>query len=448
MYKKIMAILISLVLLTACAAGHTESQNSVPSKTDTAKTQILSLKDNFDERSVSLISDDFLSWLSDTFGAEVLIKIRDTAKSGGFSYADWHRITGNTAVVLTDMYSGALDANSSNFRSDIKVIASTESKTTIRIVGDVSFADNWKIIPAMENRGKGIYGVLSEETVALLKESDIFLANNEFTYSTRGTPIAGKAYTFRADPSRVSLMHDIGADIVSLANNHAYDFGADAFADTLTTLREADIPYIGGGKNIAEAAKPFYFIVGGRKYAFSAATKAEKNILTPEAGENTSGVMRTYDPSKYIEVIKNAEQQCDYNIAYVHWGAEGSHQIEAGLYEMGAQFIDAGADIVVGAHAHILQGIQYYNGVPIVYNLGNFIFNSQTIDTGILEINISSSGAAFYKFIPAIQKNCYTELVHGDEKARILDFMESLSIGVAFDTEGFFSEKTQAALIE
>ncbi len=441
MQKKIIAVLLMLFFLTGCSGKNPEKNNITKNEVSAAKSEVLSLIGSLDEYSKELISADFLDWLCAKFGDETLFKLCETLEKNTFSQNTWHNITGNTAIVLNDMYSGALDKESHNYKDNIKVIENTKDNTVIRIVGDVSFADNWKIAPAIESRGKGIYGVLSKETVDILKGADIFLLNNEFTYSSRGTPLAGKAYTFRAAPSRVNLMHEIGADIVSLANNHAYDYGADAFSDTLETLKNANIPYIGGGKNIAEAMKPYYFIVNGRKYAFSAATKAEKNILTPAAEENSSGVLRTYEPAKYIEVIEAAEKECDYNIAYLHWGQEGSHKIEDGLYEMGAKFIDAGADIVVGAHAHVLQGIQYYKGVPIVYNLGNFLFNAKTIDTGILEINILNDGTPEYKFIPAIQENCYTQVVNGDEKARILSFMENLSIGVEFDSKGTFSEQ-------
>lgn len=440
MYRRFFALFLSLILLAGCSGKNTSSNAESKEELSQMSSDILSLSGELDGYSAELISADFLDWLRDEMGGEVLLALRESIANGEFSIDDWHSITGNSAFVLHDMYTGVLDKTAPNYRDDIKVMEPSGDNTVIRIVGDVSFADNWKIIPAMESRGKGIFGVLSEETVELLRNADIFLANNEFTYSTRGTPLSNKAFTFRAAPKRVNHMKEIGTDIVSLANNHAYDYGSDAFSDTLQILSAADIPYIGGGENIEEASKPYYFIVNGRKYAFSAATRAEKNILTPAATENSSGVLRTYDPTEYIEVIKSAEMECDYNIVYVHWGAEGSHQIEDGLYEMGQKFIDAGADIVIGAHAHILQGIQFYNGVPIVYNLGNFIFNSETIDTGILEINISYDGMPTYKFIPAIQKDCYTELVDGEEKERILEFMESLSVDVVFDKDGIFIE--------
>lgn len=444
MVKRITALLIMVAIcISGYAAvwmidggGNVTSQTSEIPQQESVTLQL----DLLDAESKKFATQEFVDWIKSEFGPDAIKKLHNLLLSGEMSVDRWYDITGNSAIVLQDMYSGALDPNSPNYRSDIRVIETDREDTVIRIVGDVSFADNWKIAPKLDQRKKGIYGVLSEKTVSLLRDADVFLLNNEFTYSNRGKPLANKYYTFRAAPERVEHLKEMGADIVSLANNHAYDYGADAFADTLQTLKKAGIPYIGGGKDASEAAKPFYFIVNGRKYAFSAATKAEKFILTPEAKENSSGVMRTYDPTKYLKVVRVAEQQCDYNIVYLHWGTEGSHKIADGQYEMAKQFINAGADIVVGAHAHVLQGIQYYKDVPIVYNLGNFIFNAKTMDSGILEISISKQGSPSYRFLPAIQKDCYTRVVEGEEKARILKFMKELSVGVTFDQNGAFKK--------
>ncbi len=442
MRKRVGIILLCVLLLAGCSTETVDGNTTAPSqptvsREEDVKVNILSHADTLTVSSSDLFTLSFLEFLEQQFGATVLQTLHDELERGTFTDDRWYTLTGNTAAVLRDLYSGALDKDSPNYRSDITVIESEGKETTIRIVGDVSFADNWHIAPKIGQNG--VLDVMSEETLELLKSADIFLANNEFTYSTRGKPL-NKAYTFRAHPDNVQYMLDIGADVVSLANNHAYDYGADAFEDTLNTLAGVQLPYIGAGRNMEEAAKPHYFIVNGRKYAFSAATRAEKTIRTPEAGENSSGVMRTYDATQYLETIKSAEQECDYNIVYVHWGAEGSHQIEDGLYEMGCQYIDAGADIVIGAHAHVLQGIQFYNNVPIVYNLGNFLFNAYNIDTGVLEITISDVGIPSYRFVPAKQRYSSVKLVHDTEKQRILTLMDELSIGVQFDGDGYFKE--------
>ena len=442
MRKTALSLLLCMALLVGCSEHTAPSDTAVTTTSPTqskedVKEDLFTFLRKSNDASLSWITRPFLDFLEQEFGESTVSALYETMKQGTFTAETWHELTGNTAVVLQDMYSGALDPEHPNYRSDITVLRSKDDETTIRVVGDISFADNWHIAPKIGQNG--VLDVMSEETLELLKSADILLVNNEFTYSTRGKPL-NKAYTFRAHPDNVQYMLDIGADVVSLANNHAYDYGADAFEDTLNTLAGVQLPYIGAGRNKEEAAKPHYFIVNGRKYAFSAATRAEKTIRTPEAGENSSGVMRTYDATQYLETIKSAEQECDYNIVYVHWGAEGSHQIEDGLYEMGCQYIDAGADIVIGAHAHVLQGIQFYNNVPIVYNLGNFLFNAYNIDTGVLEITISDVGIPSYRFVPAKQRYSSVKLVHDTEKQRILTLMDELSIGVQFDDDGYFKE--------
>ena len=446
MCKKTVALLIALCFsvtaFCSCGNNHVTSHTMNDSELcTTAKAEILEkYKDAFDEKSASLVSADFLDWIQSSFGNDSIINLHSALADGTFTAETWHEITGSTAAVLECFYTGMLDPESPNYRSNIRVIGNDDGETVIRITGDLSLADNWLIMPQYDSRGKGLEGVLSPETIGLLQSADITLINNEFCYSRRGTPLKNKMYTFRADTSRVSILNELGIDIVSLANNHAYDYGADAFTDTMQTLSEANIAYIGGGSNLDEAFKPFYFITGGRKIAFAAATKAEKYRLTPQATEDSSGVLLTYDPELYTKVIENAAAESDYCIAYVHWGLEGSHEIEEGLREMGAAFIDAGADIVVGAHAHLLQGIEFYNGKPIVFNLGNFLFNAKTMDSGILELSAGNDGIFNYRFIPCIQSGCYTETVSGDESRRILDFLASMSDGVAFDNNGYFRE--------
>lgn len=394
----------------------------------------------FDEKSKSIVDADFIDWLGAKYDENRLVMLRDKLIDGSFSYGDWHEIMGNSLNVLKSYYLGETDPQSPNYNANIKRISSDGINTVIRVVGDVSLAENWAISEAYDERKAGLNSILSSNVVNYFNAADIMLVNNEFAYSTRGTPL-NKAYTFRADPSRVNILKELGVDIVSLANNHAYDYGPDAFADTLATLDSAGISYIGAGKNIDEAKKPTYFIVNGYKFAFTAATRAEKNIVTPAATENSSGVLRTYDPTEYLGVISEAAEKSDYCIAYVHWGAEGSHDIEAGLPEMGAKFIDAGADIVIGAHAHVLQGIEFYKGKPIVYNLGNFIFNGKTMETGILEITANRNLEMTYRFIPCLQNNCYTKTLSGDDAIEVLKMMKHYSKNVSFYESFKFLEK-------
>lgn len=288
---------------------------------------------------------------------------------------------------------------------------------TISIVGDISLADNWEVIPQYDSRGKGVKGILSDEVLKIMRGSDYMVANNEFTISNRGSQTPGKRYTFRAKPERLSIYNDMGVDLVTLANNHVYDFGPLAFSDMLESLEAAKIPYVGAGRNLGAAKKPYYLTLpDGYRVAFVNATRAAEGggvIYTPGATATTGGVFLCLNPTELIETIKEAKANSDYVIAVIHWGTEGSHQLEWVQKTTAKEYLKAGADIIVGGHAHTLQGIDYNGGKPIIYNLGDFIFNNGTEDTGILQIKFLARGGVKFYFLPGQQSNVYTSLLSG-----------------------------------
>ena len=293
---------------------------------------------------------------------------------------------------------------------------------TISIVGDVSLADNWEIMPLYDSRGKGVNGILSDEVLKTMRESDFMVANNEFTVSNRGTKTPGKRYTFRAKPERLAIYDDMGVDLVTLANNHVYDFGPLAFNDMLDSFDAIKMPYVGAGRNLDEAKKPYYLTLpNGYRVAFVNATRAAEGggrIFTPGATATTGGVLLCLDNTEFINSIKEAKANSDYVIAIIHWGTELSHRLEQVQKTTAIDYLNAGADIIVGGHAHTLQGIDYNNGKPIIYNLGDFIFNNGTEDTGIFQIKFLAEGGVKFYFLPGQQKDVFTSLLSGDSRTR------------------------------
>ena len=312
---------------------------------------------------------------------------------------------------------------------------------TLGFAGDICFADPEQVMVRYREKGNDISKCIDPEYIKIMNSMDIMWINNEFCYSDRGTPMPGKAWTFRSDPKNVSILKDLGVDIVGLANNHCFDYGEDAFFDTLTTLKNAGIPYIGAGKNIKEASSPVYLEAGGIKIAYVAATRAEKYILTPEAGENSPGVLRCYDTKRFVEEIKEARANADYVIALPHWGTERSTVLEKAQTSSGREYIDAGADVVIGAHSHCLQGVEFYKGKPIAYSLGNFWFDDSTEDTMVLEVDITGTkGSPLNTTLtihPGTQKDLTTTMAGSDkERTRILSYMESISNNIKIDSTG------------
>lgn len=285
---------------------------------------------------------------------------------------------------------------------------------TIDMTGDINLADNWNTMEYYAQQANGIYDCIDQELIRKMQQADLTWANVEFSISDRGEPMAGKYYTFRADPSHVSILQELGIGLANLANNHVYDYGRDAFEDTLRCLSEHGIPYVGAGMDAKEAQQPYDIEIDGKTVACVSATRAEKNILTPEAGEHTPGVFRCYDMEKLLETVREAKQQADFVIVYVHWGTEYSETLESVQTEDAHALAEAGADVVVGAHPHCLQGVEYYEGVPILYSLGNYWFNEKTLDTALLQLHFSGDDTEQHlevQMIPAKQENHVTRML-------------------------------------
>ena len=416
---KVGRIVVAVTLIVGLILG---SYYFINKKNLNNKIDNLEDKINIDEVISKIISysnnevdELFLKWILDNYGEDILVELEQEF-SLEYTNDIWRDVVGESFIVLNDKYNGLLMSS-----DNIKVADTGNGR--ISFVGDVSLADNWYIMPKYDERAKGIYGILSEDVVDIMKSSSVMVANNEFTISDRGAKMPKKYYTFRGSPNRLSVYEEMGVDLVTLANNHVYDFGIDAFNDTLSSLKKYNLPYIGAGHNLEEAMKPYYFIVNGYKVAFVNATRAEKFILTPGAGADIPGVLRCYDPTNFIKVINDAKKVSDYVVALVHWGREDSTVLEEVQLTTSKQYIEAGADLIVGTHAHNLQGIDFYNGKPIIYNLGDFIFNNEIKDTGIFQIKMKFNKDLEYYFIPCLEKDEYTKTLEGTEKQRVINNM-------------------------
>lgn len=315
---------------------------------------------------------------------------------------------------------------------------------TICFAGDINLDEKWDTTLFMDSQENGIYGCISQELIEYMNEADIMCLNNEFTYSTGGAPLEGKAYTFRAMPERVEVLHQLGVDAVTLANNHIYDYGKEALLDTFAVLEEAEIPYFGAGRNLEQAMSPLYIEVAGKTVALVGASRAEKYKMTPQATETEPGILRCYDTELYREAIAEAKANADFCIAFVHWGTEYSYDLEQVQLDTGKEYLDAGADAVIGAHSHCLQGLEYYDGRPIVYSLGNYWFNAKTLDTMLVQLHFSGNdqGSSLQvEIVPAVQSGCRTTYAaEEEERRRIFDFLESISVNVEITDQGIVRE--------
>lgn len=233
-----------------------------------------------------------------------------------------------------------------------------------------------------------------------IREADIAFANLESPVSTRGTD-QGSVYSFRANPESLQGMKYAGFDLVSIANNHMFDWGSDAFVDTMAHLRAYDIDFVGGGLTQEEAHDFKEFKVGDDKFCFFAFTEfALKNPRKENPG------MAYLDQDWANEAIRDAKEKggCEVVTVSIHWGNE--YETASSNYQkvFARGFIDAGALLVIGHHPHVLQEIEEYKGGLIAYSLGNFIFDQNfsedTQRSVILSVFVDKGRIKSYSSLP------------------------------------------------
>ncbi|MCL2717199.1 MAG: CapA family protein [Lachnospiraceae bacterium] len=304
--------------------------------------------------------------------------------------------------------------------------------------GDILFDSYYAVMANAIKRGNTVDAAFSDDLLEIMREADVMMLNNEFTYTTRGAPFPEKLFTFRAKPETASWLNDMGVNLVSLANNHTFDYGEISLLDTLDTLEAYGVPYVGAGRNIEEAAAPVYFIISDIKIAFIAATQIERfhNPDTRGATETLPGVFRFLNNERLLYTIAEARENSDFVVVFLHWGSERATEPDWSQLEQSLKIAAAGADLIVGAHPHVLQEITVHGNTPVAYSLGDFWFSSRTVDTGLLEAIFDVNGLKSLRFIPALQHNCFTSLLHDGEKIRVLDIMRNLSPRVNIDDDG------------
>jgi len=245
-----------------------------------------------------------------------------------------------------------------------------------------------------------------------LTGNDLVLANLEgsFTdYKPRKLDPNNTSFTF--DPKLVSVLAENKFNILNLANNHVQDFGKDGFKQSQAYLDSAGISHFGDFYNEGPAV-----------------IKEIRGIKIAFIGYNEFG-----DPStkSTIKKIKENASQVDYTVVYTHWGAEYQTDFWPGCQEKGRQFIDAGADIVLGSHPHVVQPIEIYEGKPIFYSLGNFVFDqifSPEVRHGLAVRMVFAKDGVEFSIDSTEMKNFQVNLASEEKNAEVLSWLAKKSI--------------------
>lgn len=308
---------------------------------------------------------------------------------------------------------------------------------TINFVGDIQFSG--KVAELLEKNG---YDYPFAKLGNLFKEDDLTIGNLETPVTLGGTGAADKTYVYKSSPKALEAMASAGFDSVNLANNHILDQGIEGLVDTLTYLEQYGIAHTGAGMNRDEAYAPAYLERKGMKIALLGFSRVVPETSWKAEG-NRAGVAETYDSTGAVKAIQEARQKADLVIVVAHWGEERVSTPNNDQTRLAHEFVDAGADLVIGGHPHVLQGVEYYKGKWIAYSTGNFIFSKSTTEetwkTAVFQASCSKDAKCSMKVIP-YEAGLGQAIPMVDQANKLLlEQMTQLSPGVRFDANGFAS---------
>ena len=242
-----------------------------------------------------------------------------------------------------------------------------------------------------------------------LSAADVTIVNLETSIGTSGEP-EPKRFTFQAPPVAFEALAAVGVDVVTMANNHAMDFGVEGFSDTLAAIAgDPPLAVIGVGSNTAEAFAPAVVEVKGTTIAVFGAHSADDPTADPTehwaAGEDSPGVAIARDPTRLVTAVRGARDMADVVVVFMHWGIQGERCPSRSQMTTARALSDAGADVVVGSHAHVVQGTGLLDDTYVAYGLGNFVWynpgSGAASTTGLLTVTVDDGSVVEESWAPA-----------------------------------------------
>ena len=275
----------------------------------------------------------------------------------------------------------------------------TGEPVTLAFGGDVHFEG------AIESRLSANPATTFGPIANVLKRADLAVVNLETAITERGTP-APKDFTFRAPPSALTALKSAGVDVATMANNHGQDFGLVGLRDSLAAAKAAKFPVVGVGRNADEAYRAHLVTVKGQRIAVIGATQVLDSSLAAAwtAGEDKPGMASAYEEATLLAAVKAARAAADTVVVDLHWGRELVNCPIDRQRALAPKLVAAGADVVVGSHAHLLLGGGYLRGAYVHYGLGNFVFYSRggvTAQSGVLLLTTQGRAITASRWVPA-----------------------------------------------
>lgn len=258
----------------------------------------------------------------------------------------------------------------------------------------------------------------------VLADADAAVVNLETAITVAGDP-QPKQYTFRAPPQALAALRAAGVDAVSLANNHGMDFGVSGLHDTLAAEESSGLPILGAGTDEDEAFEPWRTTLQGIDVSVLAATDVldSSAIATWTAGPGVPGLASAKDPARLLAAVEAERERADVVVVFLHWGVERQTCPTARQQELARLLADAGVDVLVGSHAHVLQPQDMLGSTSVHFGLGNFLWYARggpSARTGVATVTVSRDGVVDTGWHPATIVAGRPQLAEGaDRRSRV-----------------------------
>jgi hypothetical protein len=264
----------------------------------------------------------------------------------------------------------------------------------------------------------------------VLRRADLAVVNLETAITERGTP-AAKDFTFRAPPAALTALKGAGVDVATMANNHGLDFGPVGLRDSLAAAEGARFPVVGIGRDADEAYRAYVTTVKGQRIAVIGATQVLDSNLAAAwtAGDGKPGMASAYQEARLLAAVRAVRASADTVVVDLHWGRELVNCPIDRQRALAPKLVAAGADVVVGSHAHILLGGGYLRGAYVDYGLGNFVFYARggpTAQSGVLLLTLRGRAVTASRWVPAIISNGIPIPLQGAQATQAVASWQSL----------------------
>jgi poly-gamma-glutamate synthesis protein (capsule biosynthesis protein) len=326
-----------------------------------------------------------------------------------FNYQQFSEIQSNLKILNNELSNFASKEDFSLKSKEVSLIA----------VGDIMLSRT----VAKKIKANGDLNFPFLKTAEFLRSGDIVFGNLECPI-TAGREIQSGEMIFHANPGVEQALAKAGFSILSLANNHSMNFNVKGIEDTFKYLSNVNIKYVGAGKNDEEAYSPVFVKLNDFTFAFLAYTDPSVVPISYKAGKDRPGVA-FMDVEKMVKAVNEAKKIADFVIVSMHAGNEYVFNPNQFQINFAHAAIDAGAEIVIGHHPHVIQKVEKYKGKWIIYSLGNFVFDqmwSQETREGLIaKIIFDENGVKNIEFTPIlIEDYAQPKILEGEDAERIL----------------------------